>query len=41
MDIKGQTGRMLLAFFLFGMIFIAANFYLMALGIWADSPKLW
>ncbi len=34
MDVQGFYGRQMLWFFLLGMVVIAANFALMALGIW-------
>jgi hypothetical protein len=33
-DVQGYYGKQMLLFFLLGMLVIAANFFLMALGIW-------
>lgn len=41
MDISGRYGLGILAFFLLGMLFIALNFYAMALGISITSLHPW
>lgn len=35
MDVRGIYGKQMFFFFLLGMIVIAFNFFLMALGIWS------
>lgn len=36
MDVQGIYGKQMFWFFLLGMLFIAANFFVMALGIWSE-----
>jgi hypothetical protein len=35
-DVQGIYGKQMFWFFLLGMLLIAGNFFLMALGIWSE-----